>query len=139
MTKTKAKAKEQKLEVREAEAHAAPAAALAATASADGQSITKTHAEVFEGAVASEAPETTEKDEKIRALIQERKTTAKHEKERIREISKKIKKYIRENKRTKRQERIQKILEKVKGTKNHCQYQINEEANPSPKSQRQRR
>ena len=57
--------------------------------------------------------EATEKDEKIRALIQERKTTAKHENERIGEISKEIKKYIRENKRTKRQERIQKILEKV--------------------------
>ena len=55
---------------------------------------------------------------KIRALIQERKTTAKHETERIREISKEIKKYIREHKRTKRQERIQKILEKVKGTRN---------------------
>ena len=59
-----------------------------------------------------------EKDERIRALIQERKTTAKHEKDRIREISKEIKKCIRENKRRKRQERIQKILEKVKGTKN---------------------
>ena len=43
---------------------------------------------------------------------------AKHEKERIREISKEIKKQIRVNKRTKRQERIQKILEKVKGTRN---------------------
>ena len=62
--------------------------------------------------------ETTEKDGKIRALIQERKTTAKHEIERIRAISKVIKKYIRENKRTRRQKRIQKILEKVKGTRN---------------------
>ena len=54
----------------------------------------------------------------IRALVQERKTIAKHEKDRIRESSKKIKKYIRDNTRTKRQEQIQKILEKVKGTKN---------------------
>ena len=59
-----------------------------------------------------------EKDERIRALVQERKTTAKHEKDRIRELSKEIKKCIRDNKRTKRQEKIQKILEKVKGTKN---------------------
>ena len=43
--------------------------------------------------VASEAQETTEKDEKIRVPIEERKTTAKHEEERIREISKEIKKY----------------------------------------------
>ena len=92
MTKTKAKAKEQKPEAGEDEAHAAPAAALAATAAADGQTITKTHAEPSEGAVASEVQETTEKDEKIRALIQERKTTAKHDKERIRGISKEIKK-----------------------------------------------
>ena len=118
MTNTKAKAKERKPEAGEDEAHAAPAAALAATAAADGQAITKTHAEASEGAVSSEVQETTEKDEKIRALIQERKTTAKHEKERIREISKEIKKYIRAHKRTKRQERIQKILEKVQGTRN---------------------
>ena len=112
MTNTKAKAKERKPEAGEDEAHAAPAAALAATAAADGQAITKTHAEASEGAVAQK------KDEKIRALIQERETTAKHEKERIREISKEIKKYIRAHKRTKRQERIQKILEKVQGTRN---------------------
>ena len=43
---------------------------------------------------------------------------AKHAKARIREISKEIKKWIRENKRTKRQVEIQKILEKVKGTRN---------------------
>ena len=59
-----------------------------------------------------------EKDERIRALIQERKTTAKHSKDRILEISKEITKCIRDNKRLKRQEKIQKILEKVKGTKN---------------------
>ena len=59
-----------------------------------------------------------EKDERIRALIQERKTTGKHRKDRIREVSKEIKKCIRDNKRMKRQAKIQKILEKVKGTKN---------------------
>ena len=58
-----------------------------------------------------------EKDERIRALIHERKTIAKHCKERIREISKEIKKCIRENKKTKRQEKSKK-LEKVKRTKN---------------------
>ena len=117
-TDVKAKAMKQKPEAVEVEAHAAPAAAFVATAAADGQTITKTHAEAAEGADASEVQETTEKEGKIRALIHERRTMAKHEKERIREISKEIKKHIRENKRTKRHERIQKILEKVKGTRN---------------------
>ena len=44
--------------------------------------------------------------------------TEKDDKERIRGISKKIKKCIREEKRTMRQERIQQILEELKGTKN---------------------
>ena len=117
-TDAKAKAMEQKSEAEEDAAPAASAASSASTAAADGQSITNAHAAAFEGTVASEAQETTEKDEKNRALIQERKTMAKHEKERIREISKEIKKYIREKKRTKRQEKIQNILEKVKGTRN---------------------
>ena len=76
------------------------------------------HAAASEGTAAPEVPEMNEKDERIRALIHERKTCGKHNKDRIREISKEIKKYIRENKRLRRQEKIQKILEKVKGTKN---------------------
>ena len=108
---------EQKSEAEEDAAPVASEASPASKAAADGQSITNAHAAAFDGTVASEAQETTGKDEKNRALIEERKTTAKHEKERIREISKE-KKYIRENNRTKRQEKIQKILEKVKGTRN---------------------
>ena len=61
--------------------------------------------------------ETEGKDKEILAFIQERKTTAKHEKERIREISKKIKKCIREKKENKTR-KIQKILEELKGTRN---------------------
>ena len=76
------------------------------------------HAAASEGTAAPEVPEMNEKDERIRALIHKRKTCGKHNKDRIREISKEIKKYIRENKRLRRQEKIQKILEKVKGTKN---------------------
>ena len=104
MTDAKAKAMKPKPDVEETAAQAASAASSAPTAAADGQSITKDHAAGLEGTVASEAQETTEKDEKHRALIQERKAIEKHEKERIREISKKIKKNIRENKRTKRRE-----------------------------------
>ena len=43
----------------------------------------------------AEAAEAQDKDEEILVLIQERKTTAKHEKVRILEISNKIKKCIR--------------------------------------------
>ena len=74
------------------------AAAAALTAAADGKTITKNNVEAAEASDASEAHETEGKDKEILALIQERKTTAKHEKERIREISKKIKKCIREKK-----------------------------------------
>ena len=95
-----------------ADASAAPAAAAA------DEGIEQRHAAAPEGTAASEAQETNEKDERIRAHIQERKTTAKHSKDRIREISKEIKKCIRDNKRLKRQAKIQKILEKVEGTKN---------------------
>ena len=109
----------------------ASAASAAPAAAADGHSITKTHAAASEGTAASEAQETKEKDEKNRALIQERKTIVKHEKDRIREISKKIKKCIRDHKRMKRQEKIQKILEEVKGTRNISQYQISEEGESS--------
>ena len=96
----------------------ATAAAAASSAAADGQSVTKSYAVATEATEAPEAQETKEKDNEILALIQERKTTAKHEKERIREISKKIKNCIRDNKRRTRQEKIQKILENLKGTKN---------------------
>ena len=68
-----------------------------------------------EGSAAREDQDMNEKDERIRALIHKRKITAKHEKDQIREIRKEIKKYQR---RMKRQENRQKILEKVKGTKN---------------------
>ena len=118
-SETEAVAMTQKGNAEEPAARAAPAASAASTAAADGHSITKSRAAASAGTVASEAQETKGKDEKILALKQERKMTAKHEKERIREISKKIKKCIRDNKRTKRQVKIQKkILEEVKGTRN---------------------
>ena len=102
-----------------AEAQAvATVAAAASSAAADGKSITKSYAVATKATEASVAQEATETDKEILALIQERKAIAKHEKERIREVSKKIKNCIRENKRRTRQEKIQKILKKVKGTKN---------------------
>ena len=118
-TNTKAKAKEQKPEAGEDEEQAASAAALADTAAADGQSMTKTHAEVFEGAVAPEAQETTEKRRKNQGPHTRKEDDGEARKRaNPRNQQKDQKIYIRENKKTKRQERIQKILEKVKGTKN---------------------
>ena len=67
------------------------AAAAASTGAADSEAIAKNNSEAAEATVASQAQETKGKDNEILALIQERKTIAKHEKERIREISQKIK------------------------------------------------
>ena len=78
-------------------------------------------------------------DERIRALIHERKTCGKHNKDRIREISKEIKKYIRENKRLKRQEKFKKSWKKYKSHEKHQQHQIGEETNSYPKGEKQRR
>ena len=92
-------------------ANAAASEAAAAVESAEAKQKT-------EAAAATGTSEAKDKDEEILALIQERRTIKKDERERIREVSKKIKKCIREKKRTARQEKIQKILEELKGTKN---------------------
>ena len=84
-------------------------AAAALTAATDGQTITKNIAEAEEASEASEAREMESKDKEILALIQKRKTTAKHEKEQIREISKKIKKCISEKKRKKRRKKSENL------------------------------
>ena len=60
----------------------------------------------------------TKEDVEIRRLIEERRTTPKEERERLKEVSKQIKKCIRDKKRAKRQEDIQRILEDFKGIKN---------------------
>ena len=75
-TETKADAKAQKSDAKEAEARAASAASAASTAAADGKSIKKDHAAASVGTVASEVQEAEGKDDKIMALIQERKSTA---------------------------------------------------------------
>ena len=117
-TETKAKAKVQKSDAKEAEVRAASAASVASTAAADGKSIKKDHAAASVGTIASEVQEAKGKDDKILALIQERKSTAKNEKEKIRKISKEIKKCIRDNKRSKRQEKFNRSWKKsrVQGT-----------------------
>ena len=81
---------EAKAEEAERKATADASAAPAATAAAD--SIEQRCAAASDGTAASEAEGRNEKDERIRALVQERKTSAKDKKDRIREFSKDIKK-----------------------------------------------
>ena len=94
-TEAEARALTQKAAAAEAAAWAATAALSAAK---EEELITMSNTAAAEGTDASEAQETKGKDKEILASIQERKMTAKHEKERIREISKKIKNCIKDNK-----------------------------------------
>ena len=65
-------------------------------AAADGEAITRKGTEAAAAADAPESEGTKVKDEEILALIHERMTRKKDEKDRIREVSKKIKKCIKE-------------------------------------------
>ena len=129
----------QEAKAKEAEGTIASDASVAPAAAAADEGINQRHAAASEGTAASGAQERNEKDERNRAFVQERKTTAKHNRDRIREISKDIKKDMRDNKRLKRQEQIQKILEKVKGTTNISSIKDNEKTYPHSQSQEQRR
>ena len=75
-------------------------------------------AHVTTSAAAKETEEFLDKDAEILRLIEERRSTPKEEKQRLKELSKSIKKYIREKKRMKRQQDIQRILEEFKGVRN---------------------
>ena len=92
-------------------------ASAATTAAAADVGRVRSHAAALEGTAASEAPEMNEKDERIRAFIHERKTTAKHSKDRIREISKEMKK-MHQGKQKAEKARNSKKSGKVQGTKN---------------------
>ena len=56
-------------------------------------------------------------DEEIMALIDEKRKIKKNDKKRLKEVRKKIKKSIRDKKRSRREEKIQRILEECKGIK----------------------
>ena len=75
-----------------------------------------TDEEAGETAAAKETEEISRTDAKIRRLIEERRSTPKEEKQRLKEMSKCIKKCIRDKKRVKRQQVIQRILEDFKQT-----------------------
>ena len=74
--------------------------------------------EAGETAAAKETEEISKKDVEIRRLIEERRSTPKEEKQRLKEVSKCTRKCIRDKKRLKRQQDIQRILEDFKGVRN---------------------
>ena len=73
--------------------------------------------EAGETTAANETEEISKKDVEIRRLTEERRSTPKEEKQRLKEVSKCINLYQRE-KRMKRQQDIQRILEDFKGVRN---------------------
>ena len=75
-------------------------------------------AHVTTSAAAKESDEFLDKDAEILRLIKERRSTPKEKKQRIKDLSKRLKKCVRERKRMKRQQDIQRILEEFKGVRN---------------------
>ena len=75
-------------------------------------------AQVTTSAAAKESEECLDKDAEILRLIEERRSTPKEEKQRLKDLSKSLKKCIREKKRMKRQQDTQRILEEFKGVRN---------------------
>ena len=104
--------------------------ANAAAASKDQAATAAAHTE----AAAGTEDRKEEEDEELLALIRERKTIKKEDKERIREVSKKIKKCIRDTKRSERLGKSQEILKSSKGQKK-CEHQISKEANSHSEDQ----
>ena len=80
--------------------------------------------EADETAAAKQTEEISKEDVEIRRLTEERRNTPKEEKQRLKEVSKCIKKCIRDKKRMKIQQDIQRILEDFKGVKNIAGFKI---------------
>ena len=62
--------------------------------------------------------EVSNEDVETRRLIEERRNTTRGEKQHLKEVSKQIRKCNRDKKRSRSQEKIQRILEECRGTKN---------------------
>ena len=75
-------------------------------------------AQVTTSAAAKRDEECLDKDAEILRLIEERRSMPKEEKQRLKDLSKSLKKCIREKKRMKRQQDIERILEEFKGVRN---------------------
>ena len=68
--------------------------------------------------ILEENDEVTNEDVEIKRLIEERRNAARGEKQHLKVVSKQIRKCIRDKKRSKRQEKIQRILEEFSFIKN---------------------
>ena len=68
--------------------------------------------------ISEENCEDTSEDETIRRLIEERRGIARGEKQHLKEVSQQIRKCIRNKKRSKRQDKIQGVLEELRGINN---------------------
>ena len=118
-----------------AAANATASEAAAAVESAEAKQ--KTEAAAATGT--SEAKEAKDKDEEILALIQERKTIMKYQRERIREVSTKSKKCIRGKKEDCKARTNPKDLGRTQRDEEHFECQIGKEANSHPESQKHER
>ena len=98
--------------------HAATAAATEMAAAADGTAEAKEKTESATTTVVSGAKEAKDKDEEILALIQGRRTIKKDEKERIREVSKKIKNASEKKREMQCKTKFRRFWKNSKGTKN---------------------
>ena len=62
--------------------------------------------------------EVTSEEVKIRGFIEERRNTARRDKQHLKEVNKQIRKCIRDKNRSRRQEKTQRIFEEFRGIKN---------------------
>ena len=83
--------------------------------------------------------ESVDKDAEIVRLIEERRKLPKEEKNRLKELSKKIKNCIREKKRVKRHHDIERILEEFQRSTNHSESQNSKEESPHHENQEHKR
>ena len=87
-------------------------------AAAEETKKVKKEVEAATAAATSDKKEAEDKDEEILALVQERKTVKKEEKERIREVSEKIQTCIREEKRIGKKRKLKRFQKNSQGTNN---------------------
>ena len=92
------------------DANATAAYNLGEDANAAATKEKQTKQEICRGRKTTKLKKTNEGDDEIRRLIEERRNTAKGDRHQLRGLSKRIKTCIRNRKRTKRQEKIQRIL-----------------------------
>ena len=89
--------------------------------------------------VARKNEKTKKRDGEIRRLVERKRNTAKGDKHQLKELNKRIKKCIREGQRTKRQEKIQRILEEFRGIKSISCVKSGKEENAHPECEKRQK